>query len=356
MSTNSAIEWTTHTFNPWWGCTKVHDGCKHCYAETLDHRWGGDHWGPRASRRMIVGEWSKPAQWNREAQAKGERARVFCASMCDLFEAFTGHVVDQQDRRVPMPAPMLAKYGHLADGGNWTVVALRARVFDIIAETPWLTWLLLTKRPENIVGMVPPRWLEEWPLRNVWIGTSVENQKTADERIPHLLRCPAAVRFLSVEPLLGPVNLGSDSTGGCDALPVYRQAETISVRSMPSGRPLGTLTNQPPWSRHDCTLAKDGSKRGFVDWVIVGGESGANARPCDVAWIRSVVAQCRAAGVPCFVKQLGARPIAHSMPIGNVPLHRPEGGPLKDKKGGTMEEWPADLRVREMPESKETQR
>lgn len=245
MSANSAIEWTTHTFNPWWGCTKVHQGCKNCYAETLDHRWGGDHWGPSNPRRMVLGEWSKPAQWDKAAKAAGERHRVFCASMCDLFEDLDRDhpVFDQQDKPVEM--------AHHA-GRFWTIPDLRARVFQIIEETPNLLWLLLTKRPENITRMVPPGWLTRWP-DNVMTGTSPCDQETADKCIPHLIDVPGS-HFLSVEPMLGPVDL---------------------------------------------------SDFGGIDWVICGGESGPGARPMDPKWARSLRDQCVGAGVPFHFKQWG---------------------------------------------------
>lgn len=196
--------------------------------------------------------------------------------------------------------------------------APRARLWCLIAETPHLDWLLLTKRPENADRL----WTDAqtaawngadslgptWPT-NIWLGTTVEDQRRADERILHLLRVPAAVRFLSCEPLLEDVDLES-AFAVCDA-----NGEMSGPRCKPDGSP-------------------------SIDWVIVGGESGHHARPFDVARARSIVAQCREAGVAPFVKQLGAHPVADGFEQR-----------LKDKKGGDMSEWPADLRVREFPAS-----
>lgn len=267
MSSNSSIEWTDDTFNPWWGCTKVHSGCANCYAETWDARYGGDHWGKDKPRRMILGEWGKPAKWNAEAKAAGVVRRVFCASMCDLFEDFTGPVLDRQDKPVEMKHH---------PGRFWDVPLLRARTLAMVGETPNLLWLLLTKRPENVRGMVPVEWLAPggWPT-NVMVGTSPCNQETADRCIPELLKVPGR-RFLSIEPLLGAVDLSAFFGGPYVGLPGDKVHENYNFG---------------------------------IHWVIVGGESGPGARPCDVAWIRGIVKQCRAAGVPCFVKQdSGPRP------------------------------------------------
>lgn len=264
MGANSKIEWTHHTFNPWRGCSKVSAGCANCYAETMSHRnpavlgvWGDE------GTRVVAAEsyWSLPLKWNREAQSAGERRRVFCASLADVFE----------DRA--------------------ELVNPRRRLLDLIRRTTNLDWLLLTKRPENvrtmlceleaatsIMGRIPFNvWLCDWldgrPPANVWLGASVEDQATADERIPALLDCPAAVRFLSCEPLLGPVDL---YRGGWSFLHPLRP---------------------PPGN-------KGGWKQG-LDWLIVGGESGPKARPMHPQWARSIRDQCREAGVPFFFKQWG---------------------------------------------------
>ncbi len=178
MSWNSRIEWTHHTFNPWWGCCKVNCDCARCYAEHFaDTRMQLGIWGPNAARRFFgTKHWLEPLDWNRRAERERENHRVFCASMADVFE-------DRRD---------LDRH--------------RARLWDLIELTPSLDWLLLTKRPQNIRRMVPAKWVDR-PRHNVWFGTSCGHQKAAEEFIPHLHRMPATVRFLSVEPLLEPVRL-----------------------------------------------------------------------------------------------------------------------------------------------------
>lgn len=248
---NSNIEWTDHTFNPWMGCAKVSDGCKNCYAETLmDKRYGKVKWGPQGQRvRTSAANWKKPLKWNREAAAAGKRARVFCASLADVFE-------DKPDQ---------------PEMDEW-----REDLFDLIELTPNLDWLLLTKRPENVMKMLPREWqpYSDWGgmVRNVWIGTSVENQEQADTRIPALLTIPAAVRFLSMEPLLGKVELSM-----------------IDGVFYDGGMPF-------PWQR----LEEPG-----INWVIVGGESGPNARPMHPDWARKIQVECQLAGVPFLFKQWG---------------------------------------------------
>lgn len=230
MGRNSSIEWTHHTFNPWWGCTKVSPGCEHCYAETWARRVGEDIWGAKQSRRFFTEHhWSEPLKWNADAKSEGSRKRVFCASMSDVFE------------------------------GRKDLDPWRARLWTLIGNTPSLDWLLLTKRPQNIENYVP--WTKAWPT-NVWIGTSVEDQERANERIPILLKYPARYRFLSCEPLLGLVDLGQ-------------------------------------WTER---LPKDLNQ---IDWVIAGGESGPNARAMLPGWARQLRDQCQQAKIPFHFKQWG---------------------------------------------------
>jgi protein gp37 len=176
MAKNSQIEWTHHTFNPWWGCAKVSPACDNCYAELWAKRMGHRLWGAKSQRRFFGdAHWREPLVWNEDARAEKKRARVFCASMADVFEKRSDLELE------------------------------RSRLWKLVAATPELDWLLLTKRPQNIGAMVP--WSpEDWP-RNVWLGTTVENQNFAAQRLPHLLKHKAAVRFLSCEPLLGPIDL-----------------------------------------------------------------------------------------------------------------------------------------------------
>jgi protein gp37 len=180
MGENSAIEWTDHTFNPWVGCTKISPACDHCYAEGWAKRTGQPEMWHGKRRRTTPANWREPLKWNAAAQKAGERARAFCASLADVF-----------DNQVPE---------------EW-----RSDLWSRISATKHLDWLLLTKRPQNIAKMLPETWGNGWP--NVWLGTTVENQDEADRRIPHLLAVPAAVRFLSCEPLLGAVDLSGFHIG-----------------------------------------------------------------------------------------------------------------------------------------------
>lgn len=265
MSENTKIEWADHTFNPWEGCQKVGPGCDHCYAETRNARFGGGvatNWGPGAPRRRTSeANWRKPSKWNAEAARLGIRYRVFCASLADVF-----------DNEVP---------------AAWRVDLLR-----LIANTPHLDWLLLTKRIGNAHRMMVDAFQEGWPnhgsmwerwgelFPHVWIGATICNQPEADRDIAKLQAVPARVRFLSMEPLLGPVDLGL-----CDC--------DHGSRPGPGG--VGGVT---------CSrCAGSGGRR--VDWVIVGGESGPSARPMHPDWARSLRDQCQAAGVPFLFKQWG---------------------------------------------------
>jgi protein gp37 len=237
---DTRIEWTWrrlpdesvvkgYSFNPWIGCLKVAQECHHCYAADLAQRWGWQVWGPAATtaRRVTSAEnWKQPRKWNREAEATGHRRSVFCASLADVFE-------EHPD-----------------------VAEARIALWELIGETPWLNWLLLTKRPENMVRMAPASFADGWP-DNVWAGTSAGTQETADRNIPLLLTVPAVVRFVSDEP----------------------QLEYVDLRSY---------------------LEK-------LQWVICGGESGAHARPFDLDWARDVRDQCREANVRFFFKQVGGR-------------------------------------------------
>lgn len=263
MSANSAIEWTDHTFNPWWGCVKVSPGCQHCYAEALSARYMPDHsvWGKHAPRR-VFGEkhWAEPLKWNRKAVADGARRRVFCASMADVFERHGNRDI------------------------NAALDGERARLWSLIEQTTeGLDWLLLTKRPENILDMIPARWQGQL-LDNIWIGTSAENQRRANERIPILARVPAAVRFLSCEPLLGPIGLFGD---------VECPGPAMQMHGYSYDTDYGT-----EW---------DASPEVLIDWVIVGGESGVDARPIKPEWVRALRDECKEWGVAFFFKQWGGR-------------------------------------------------
>jgi len=252
MSDVTAIEWTDHTFNPWWGCSRVSPACRFCYADRDAQRYGHQVWRRHGPRRMLSeANWQRPLRWNRDAERAGIPAKVFCASMADVFE-------DHPD-----------------------VAAPRERLWGLIEATPWLVWQLLTKRPENIAAMVP--WGGEWPP-HVWVGTSVENQRYADERIPVLVSAAARarIRFLSCEPLLGPVDLSPWLFPG----PGGGNCSSPRERSMLHEPRCGPM---PP----------------LIEWVICGGESGPRARPTHPAWARSLRDQCGHADVPFFFKQWG---------------------------------------------------
>ncbi|KRB33388.1 phage Gp37/Gp68 family protein [Acidovorax sp. Root70] len=269
MAENTKIEWTDHTFNPWIGCTKVGPGCDHCYAENLmDKRMGVAVWGPGNERvRTKSANWKMPLRWNAQADAfmaqHGRRQRVFCASLADVFD----NAVDPQ----------------------W-----RADLFELIAATPNLDWLLLTKRIGNVGNMLPVPFDFDKHYPNVWIGATIVNQAEADRDIPKLLQVPARVRFLSMEPLLGPVDLTSIDVFGGDAVIYPLKGTTNCVND--EGEPADDVP--------------------ALDWVIVGGESGPGARPMHPDWARSLRDQCEAAGVPFLFKQWG-----EWASVGTSPVH-----------------------------------
>lgn len=237
----TTIEWTSRmrpdgtytpgfTYNPWWGCVRVSAGCQLCYAETSSKRWGHDIWGVDKPRRFFGDKhWMEPVKWNKEAERAGESRFVFCASMADWLE-------DREDLKEP-----------------------RERLMDLIEETPYLIWLLLTKRIENAIFLAD-RWLDGAP-GNVWFGVTTEDQESYDKRIEYLtdLRThfDAAKVWLSIEPQLGPIKMRADHR---------------------------------------------------VDWAIVGGESGAGCRPFNLEWARDLKRQCEEVGTSFFLKQLGGHP------------------------------------------------
>lgn len=273
MGKNSKISWTHHTFNPWWGCTKIMSGCQHCYAEVLANRFGLA-WGGQNLRLFGDKHWNEPLRWNREAERDGTRARVFCGSMCDVGELREGKAGKSQDEA-------------------------RERLWKLIEATPHLDWLLLTKRPHNLGEVLP--WKE--PRRGVWIGASASTQADLDRVAPELLRIPAAVRFLSLEPLLEKVSLDSNLGG----------TRWIGGRRGCDGTHHGIGTPDCPRQLHH---HHDDRCRKGIDWVITGCESGPNARPMDPEWAESILKQCQAAGVPWFFKQAMYRgELSHEPPM-----------------------------------------
>ena len=263
MSENTKIEWADHTFNPWIGCTKVGPGCDHCYAkadfEDRKHRvvWGA---GQARSRTKT---WGDPVRWNKQHEAffaaHGRRQRVFCASLADVF-----------DNAVPV---------------EW-----RMDLFKLISDTPNLDWLILTKRIGNVMPMCSGDSLMfDMICERVWLGVTIVNQAEADRDISKLLAVPAHKWFLSMEPLLGPVDLPKFCACGC--MKPLRQA----IREAMSG-PSALNEDQA-----DAAIKKTLG----IAWVIVGGESGPGARPMHPDWARSLRDQCQAAGVPFLFKQWG---------------------------------------------------
>lgn len=294
----SSIEWTHHTFNPWIGCERVSPGCRECYAAEWDRRfYGGEHWGPSSPRKSVREDyWRQPETWNRQALARGVRERVFCASLGGVFEDRPG------------------------------LEALRARLWTLIRATPALDWLLLTKRPENLRRLLPPDWGTGW--RNVWLGTSVESGRYLG-RVQHLLQAPAVLRFLSLEPLLGPLpDLASH-------LRARWQCSGCRLCYAGPYRDLCECGRRGYWTG---SISPD-AFRSEIHWLIVGGESGRRARPVQMGWIAEAMAAGLAKGVPVFVKQLG-----------HHAAHGSERLALADAKGGDLAEWPPALRVRQIPE------
>jgi protein gp37 len=267
MAENSKIEWTDHTFNPWVGCTKVSPACDHCYAEGWAKRTGNAALWNGERRRTTPANWRQPIKWDTAAAVDGRRARVFCASLADVFD-------------------------------NQAEPEWRADLWRLIEVTPNLDWLLLTKRPQNIAKMMPANWGDGYP--NVWIGTTVENQGEADRRIPHLLGIRAKVHFLSCEPLLGPLdltNIDHERDRGWEE--PMNALETILGEEL-----------EEVWGE----ACED---RPRVDWVICGGESGPGAREFSEIWAASLKAQCAASGVAFFMKQMsGVR-----KPLPPIPEH-----------------------------------
>jgi protein gp37 len=308
MGETTKIEWTHHTFNPWIGCTKVHAGCTNCYAEAQNKRWGynGGSWGKGAPRKVTSdSNWREPLKWARAAAKAGERRRVFCASLADVLDEDAPAEAQARLWRLIRETGVGCATAMLGDGCAFDAAEGMDRNECANCGGAWagLDWLLLTKRPERW-ELVPE---DVRPL--VWLGTSVSDQATAEEWVPRLLAARGfAKRFVSAEPLVGPVNL-----------------------SRLQDDELGAT-----WNALEMGL----------DWVIVGGESGHAARPFDIGWARLLVAECAVAGVSCFVKQLGAHAVDSISHFGD-----PSGDTLlyDDRKGGDPSEWPADLRVREFP-------
>lgn len=241
MGENTKIEWADHTFNGWIGCSHVSKGCMNCYAERdFDHRYHKVEWGPRGTRVETSDKnWAKPFKWNKAAEERGHVDLVFCASLADVFEDYHAIGINPE-----VPVKTLSRW--------------RERLFDMMVKTPWLIWLVLTKRPENVMGMVPHSWrtVGRWPA-NVWLGFSAEDQSNFDYRIESAIKIPTPVLWVSAEPLLGYIDMS-----------LYLETPEIN-------------------------------------WVIVGGESGPNARPMHTSWVKNIEWDCGVGRVSFFFKQWG---------------------------------------------------
>lgn len=260
----SGIAWTKHTHNYWIGCDKISPGCKNCYAEELmDTRFGRVNWGKGQPRSLTsLKNRNKPYAWDKQAAASGQKIKVFCSSLSDVFD---------DDPTSPLD--------------EW-----RKGLFEQIEKTPNLYWLLLTKRPENVMGMVPASWRNGFP-EHVWMGATAENQEWLDKRAPILLEIPATVRFLSCEPLLGPLDFRNYLR---TSIPV-----TDSSLDAPDGAVVDGMERVGgTWERRE-----------GINWIIAGGESGSCFRPMSMNWVRDIRDQCVEADVPFFLKQTsGTRP------------------------------------------------
>lgn len=291
MGQKTTIGWCHHTFNPWWGCTEAGPECDHCYARTFSHRLGFELWNVEARRFFGAVHWGEPRIWNTMALKAGERRRVFCGSMCDVGERMSTPLGQRLQQE-------------------------RVKLWGLIEQTRGLDWLLLTKRPQNLPAIVPPAWMSHGFPSNVWVGTTAGDLPGWRKRVKYLRRLPAVVRFVSVEPMLGPM-AGVELAG--------------------------------------------------VDWVIIGGESGAGARPFELAAAGALLKLCQASGVAAFVKQFGARPVISveawraEADGGRAPLITPRGRTpevegaglvqlaLNHPKGEDPGEWAPRFRVQEFP-------
>jgi len=349
MSDRTGIEWTATvnpdgtitpgaTWNPIRGCTKVSPGCANCYAEVFAERWRGVKGHPYEQGfdlRLVPEKLTEPLRWKKPR-------RVFVNSMSDLFQDRVPDSYIDQVFAVMALAPrhtfqVLTKRAERMRDYMSSVVngcGVAARISAAAQVILGFNGSVYKGKPAALpdadvfwIGSCNPpdlpyreRWiLKTWPLKNVWLGVSVENQHFADERIPCLLQTPAVVRFISAEPLLAPLfGLGQWLCEGADSRPMW--------------------TQYCPVDEHGFARIKG------LDWVIVGGESGNGARPFNMEWARSIIEQCKSANIPVFCKQMGAKafePYSDGTPF--VECH------FKSHKGGDMDEWPEDLRVREFP-------
>lgn len=326
----TSIGWTDHTQNFWWICDKVHEGCRHCYAEAWANRHGFA-WGLKAPR-LVTSQTNrnKPLKWNRLAEKSGKRLRVFCQSMSDFCDAYQGTLIyrdrstawkcdscgnELKGAALGTPITLPSCNCGLSKTRALTLDDLRSQACNLFSRTQWIDYQVLTKRPEEIRKVWTNRWVDGcWP-KNVWFGTSISDQQSHDQLVPELQKCRelSPVLFLSIEPLLDEIKLNLDG----------------------------------------------------IDWVIVGGESGPHARPYVLEYAVSILLQCKRAGVPVFHKQLGKVPVTTNVNLYGFDGELEPWGDyacgarfiLSDRKGESMNEWPdfddidseLSMKVREFP-------
>ncbi|HSY50412.1 MAG TPA: phage Gp37/Gp68 family protein [Thermoanaerobaculia bacterium] len=356
MSDKSKIEWTDATWNPTRGCSKIAPGCAHCYAETFAERFRGvkDHpYEFGFNPRIVPEKLSEPLKWKTPK-------RIFVDSMSDLFhEAFPFEYIAQCFSVMSLAEwhtfqILTKRLERAAEFFRWVVkcwpdleplhqtVPPDANVFHRYVDQP-----AASREWERAMRRVEDTFAQPLPLPNVWIGTSIANQVDADKNVPLLLQIPAAVRFLSVEPLIGPVNL---DPALCEVHGNEFETDAGCSECQANGY-LGEM-NTGEWLD---------PLNGGISWVIIGGESGPHSRPCHVDWIRSVRDRCRENGVPLFVKQLGrVVHVSHEEDLAewgadHLTFDDESSADhvvvrLSHPKGGDLNEWPADLRIREFPE------
>jgi protein gp37 len=342
MGKNTAIEWTDHSWNPWRGCEQVtlpdgtlHEACRHCYAMRMAPRnpatlgmWGN---AAEGGTRVVGVEsyWNLPKKWNAAAAKRGVRELVFVNSISDFFEDWRGPITTHKEETLHIDLKSGQYYGDFLRIGRSVASMndLRRRVFEIIDECQNLIFLLLTKRPQNIGRMISLADADTFTGEgaktrharlhrpNVWLGTTICDQKTADQNIPELLKCRdlAPVLFVSAEPLLGPVDLRQWLRTEPVQITAARVGEKYQWHALPNQTPFEVLDGcrigfqngdvmsiEPD---HPNSVVSQPTRK--LDWLICGGESGPGARPMHPEWARSLRDQCTAAGVPFFFKQWG---------------------------------------------------
>jgi protein gp37 len=282
VAEHTRIAWADGTFNSWWGCTRITKACKNCYAEAQSRRFGESVWGDNAPRRFFGDKhWNEPIRWNRKAEKEGVQRRIFAGSMCDVFE-------DRRDLFFP-----------------------RMRLFRLVEDTPFLTWMFCTKRPQNYHRLLPASWLGG-PRPNVWLLATASDQDEFDTAANELIRVPAMVRGISVEPMLGPISRAQQwMQRGWFRSPCPAHTKRFELECV------------------DC-IRQPTQDLPRINWVVVGGESGPGARPVQSSWVRALRDQCADTRTAFFFKQMGSRG------------HKGKGAELTD--------IPEDLQIKEFPQ------